>query len=394
MEIGGRLASMNKEKIRVGRVTFEFYPIIGGSVIHISELSRRINPHVDYQILIAPDFLGEYIDKFPFEVVRLPYSVRIASKKLRIPLLSFILYTIALAFKLISLSKRKKINIIHNHNIHTLPICIIVSKLLKIPVVHMSHGSNEGVSKFYGLIESIIARMFHPDHAIILDDGGLGPEKFCAIWRQRCTIVYHGIEEIPVNDISTNKKTVGRAEFRVGIIGNLGKVKRADLGIKMFYKFNKMLRQRISKLLIIGDGEERLYLERLTQRFGVSDRVIFLGKLPNSEVKSYLRGIDVILGTSTYSNMNRSIQEAMIAKKPVIVFRTPRIEKLINDRNGIIIHDTDEGAEMLVTLFLNPKLRKRYGHLARSSVVKSRSWERRVKKELNIYKTLIKRGRR
>jgi len=88
---------VNRE-ISVIRVVFEFYPIKGGSVTHILELSKQINPYLKSQVIIAPDFGGEcenFDRSFPIPVIRVRYPKFDLLKLLKIPALPLQLWSYA-----------------------------------------------------------------------------------------------------------------------------------------------------------------------------------------------------------------------------------------------------------------------------------------------------------
>jgi len=61
------------QRISVIRVVFEFYPIKGGSVTHILELSKHVDPYIESQVIIAPDFGKECKDfdaSYPIPIIR------------------------------------------------------------------------------------------------------------------------------------------------------------------------------------------------------------------------------------------------------------------------------------------------------------------------------------
>ena len=78
-------------EICVARVVYQFYPFIGGSAIHIQELSTKINFYLKDQIIIAPnlgDSCREFDENFGIKIIR----TRVLSLKFikRMPILPLI----------------------------------------------------------------------------------------------------------------------------------------------------------------------------------------------------------------------------------------------------------------------------------------------------------------
>ena len=78
-------------------------------------------------------------------------------------------------------------------------------KLLNLPVVGMLHGSCEAYSNSSGFYETMLARIFKPNHAFVLDDGSCAPNKFKSIWNGSVTVVNHAIDNNNLKNM--NKKS-------------------------------------------------------------------------------------------------------------------------------------------------------------------------------------------
>jgi glycosyltransferase involved in cell wall biosynthesis len=61
-------------------------------------------------------------------------------------------------------------------------------------------------------------------------------------------------------------------------------------GIRLLLEACKILKQekRSFELLILGDGPERAFLERLVREWGLTTRVQFLGRVPQSQIPQVL----------------------------------------------------------------------------------------------------------
>ena len=67
------------------------------------------------------------------------------------------------------------------------------------------------------------------------------------------------------------------------------------------------------ELLVLGDGPERVALERRAGELGVSDRVRFLGAGTRDDVIALFRAVDVGLLTSAWENLPHTLLEALAA---------------------------------------------------------------------------------
>jgi glycosyltransferase involved in cell wall biosynthesis len=238
---------------------------------------------------------------------------------------------------------------------------------------------------------------FKPNRGIILDDGSNANKKFTHIWSSKSTVVHHAIDtdiykKIPKRDDILGQLNLSNARFIILSTGLLGPIKNIDLAIKAFKIFSSSIENLNSYFLILGAGEMKEYLEELSHNLGLSQNVIFLGDIKSSNVIEYISIADVIVGTSLYSNMNRSIQEAMACEKPVVVFDSGNTRKLIRHmENGILIKpgDIEELSRQIQCLYKNPRLRYILGKNARETIIEMRSWDKRIKIELDVYKNLV-----
>jgi glycosyltransferase involved in cell wall biosynthesis len=69
-------------------------------------------------------------------------------------------------------------------------------------------------------------------------------------------------------------------------------------------------------LVIAGDGRERASLERLTARYELQNRVLFLGQV--AEVDALLAASDLLVHTSSVEGVSQVVIQALAAAKPVV----------------------------------------------------------------------------
>lgn len=82
------------------------------------------------------------------------------------------------------------------------------------------------------------------------------------------------------------------------------------------------------RLVIVGVGDERQALERLAQRCGVADRVVFAGAVPQVELCRYYSAADALVLCSSREGWANVLLEAMACGTPVVATRiwgTPEV---------------------------------------------------------------------
>ena len=85
------------------------------------------------------------------------------------------------------------------------------------------------------------------------------------------------------------------------------------MAIKIFEILSGIIKSSNVYLLIAGDGKLKDELIKYVENKKLQN-ILFLGSIAADEIPHYLSISDVVVGTSLYSNLNRSIQEAMALK--------------------------------------------------------------------------------
>ena len=155
----------------------------------------------------------------------------------------------------------------------------------------------------------------------------------------------------------------------VGFVGRLDPVKNLDFLLQVFAASAKEHKQ--FKLLIVGDGPERLRLEDLCRRYHIQSHVLFTGQKEN--ILTYLRAIDVFLITSFREQMPMTVLEAMAVGIPVVASSVGEIPYVVDNEVNGFVHSLDEGVKVFgfsLRLLLAPTQRKAFGMAARRKVVK------------------------
>ena len=112
-------------------------------------------------------------------------------------------------------------------------------------------------------------------------------------------------------------------EFILVHTSNFRKVKRTSDVIQIF----KLVSEKIpSKLLLVGDGQDRANAEQLCRELGISENVRFLGK--QEAVEEILSVSDLFLMPSESESFGLAALEAMACKVPVISSNTGGLPEL------------------------------------------------------------------
>jgi glycosyltransferase involved in cell wall biosynthesis len=111
------------------------------------------------------------------------------------------------------------------------------------------------------------------------------------------------------------KKYALEDKFIILYVGRLTILKRVDELIQALSR----LKDKNIALLVVGSGPERENLERQSKSLKIDDRVIFTGKVDDSELPDYYAACNVWATASRHEGFCVPIIEAMASGKPVIV---------------------------------------------------------------------------
>jgi glycosyltransferase involved in cell wall biosynthesis len=181
--------------------------------------------------------------------------------------------------------------------------------------------------------------------------------------------------------------------FTILTVARLVHWKGLRLAAKAFITFNNDFKH--TKFLIVGEGPEYGYLNKLFQKYGVSDQVIFTGTLSKIEFLKILPVGDVFLYPSFHHGQATVVLQAMIAGLPVVCLDCDAIGEMISNNCGIRIKPESpnqvvkELASALGRLAKHPQLRRQMGENAVNRIKQTYSWNIKGDEINHIYEKVI-----
>lgn len=124
-------------------------------------------------------------------------------------------------------------------------------------------------------------------------------------------------------------------------------------------------------LLIVGDGNDRPWLQRLAQDGGVADHVRFVGSVRDGELASYYHACDVFVMPSQKEGFGLVFLEAAAFGKPVVAGNHGGTPEIVQDGvTGFLVEHGDIGAlaDRVIRLLQSSALRARMGEAARRRI--------------------------
>jgi glycosyltransferase involved in cell wall biosynthesis len=122
------------------------------------------------------------------------------------------------------------------------------------------------------------------------------------------------IEQLKEEDVTELSENIFRDNFIFINIGRLIKTKNQEFLIKAFKEINNKYSN--TKLIILGDGELRIRLEKIIKDFNLTGQVFLLGNQKN--VYKYLNRSNCFISSSYKEGLGISAVEALNLKLPII----------------------------------------------------------------------------
>jgi N-acetyl-alpha-D-glucosaminyl L-malate synthase BshA len=302
------------------------YPTFGGSGVVATELGKALAREghqihfITYSQPSRLDFLNENL--FYHEVEFHSY-----------PLFEYPPYELALASRMVGVTKHEKLDLIHVH--YAIPHAsaaymakqILATEGIHLPVVTTLHGTDITLVGKDPSYEPVVTFSINQSDGVTAVSESLRQETY-----QHFKISKE-IEVIPnfidLTKFRKHKKEhfkraiCPRGEMLVVHTSNFRKVKRVEDVVRVF---NNIRKEIPAKLLMIGDGPERTPAETLCRELDLMEDVRFLGKL--EAVEEVLSVADLFLMPSEKESFGLAALEAMACEVPVISSNTGGLPEL------------------------------------------------------------------
>jgi glycosyltransferase involved in cell wall biosynthesis len=172
------------------------------------------------------------------------------------------------------------------------------------------------------------------------------------------------------------------------------------VGKLFYYKGVRYLLEAFSKLasdevclMVVGDGAERPNLTSMARRLGISNRVYFLGTIPDSLLPSTyaLANLVVLPSISRREAFGMVILEAMASGKPVVASAIPGVSDVVDHgKTGYLVppRDPERLSKAIDSVLQNPSNAARMGEEARVTARLRYDWEQVYSSYVSIYERL------
>ncbi|PKH51078.1 N-acetyl-alpha-D-glucosaminyl L-malate synthase BshA [Tenacibaculum sp. Bg11-29] len=299
------------------RIGIVCYPTFGGSGVVATELGMALadkGHEVHFITYNQPVRLDFFSHRLHFhEVVLEEY-----------PLFQYQPYELALSSKMVEVVEKHQLEVLHVH--YAIPHAyaaymakkMLEDKGINVKVVTTLHGTDITLVGSHPTYKTAVEFSINKSDEVTTVSNSLKEDTLRLFNIEKdIKVVYNFIDGVKYDNAhQTECKRIALAKPEEKIlthVSNFRPVKRTDDVIKIF---NEIQKEIPSKLLMVGDGPERLKAENLVNKFGLQDKVLFMGN--SREVEKILCYSDVFLLPSETESFGLAALEAMAASTAVI----------------------------------------------------------------------------
>jgi L-malate glycosyltransferase len=338
------------------KIGIVLYPTFGGSGVVATELGKALaeKGHEIHFITYSQPVRLETLRANIFF-----HEVQISEY----PLFEHTPYEQVLTSKLVDVVKYEKLDLLHCH--YAIPHAsaaymaqqILESQGIKIPYITTLHGTDITLVGKDPSFEPVITFSINKSTIVTAVSESLKQDTYNHFQITRPIEVVPNFICVQDYQLSENKKYKERyapnKEFIITHISNFRKVKRVQDVITIF----KLILDKgyNVKMLFVGDGPERAFIERQCREWGVCDKVMMLGNLKST--KEVLGISDVFLLPSETESFGLAALEAMASGVPVVATNTGGIPEVVtHGKDGFLSDVGDvEGMAANIEILMSSK---------------------------------------
>jgi glycosyltransferase involved in cell wall biosynthesis len=204
---------------------------------------------------------------------------------------------------------------------------------------------------------------------------------------EKIVVIYNAVEPVDgVEPLPVPLKT----PIKAVTVGRLIPLKRVDGLLEALKELPDL------GLVVVGDGPERLRLERRARELGVSDRVYFAGQRSKKEALGLMAACDLFVLNSVHEGLPHVVLEAMALGLPVVATAAGGTPEVVRDgETGLLVPLNGELTGTLKRVVNDYHLRQVLSQRARHWVCQNLSAEQMVKQtETVLLDTMRKRDNR
>lgn len=370
------------------KIGISCYPTYGGSGIVATELAMALASRGDEVHVLSyalPSRLSLASPRVFFHEVGVTHY----------PLFEYPPYSLALATKTVEVARHHDLDLIHVHYAVPNAVSAVLARQIlapqPLPVVTTLHGTDITlVGNDPNYLETTRFGIQESDAVTAVSDAlrvqthrQLGVDK-------PIDVVPNFIDPARFADASKGpgaRRWARPGEKLLVHISNFRPVKRV---LDVVEVFCRVLEKVPARLLLVGDGPDRVKVELTCREKGICHAITFLGSLPL--IEEVLVGADLFLLPSESESFGLAALEAMACHVPVIATSVGGLPEVVtHGETGFLydVGDVDSMADAALRVLSEDGLGARMGRAARRRAVEHFDQDRIVARYREIYERVV-----
>jgi len=314
------------------------------------------------------------------------------------------LYDPIVLIKLIKMIRKNRYDIVHTHTTKAGILGRIAARIAGVPViVHGLHGStfqafDSGLLNWLLFLFERLTGRFTDAYISVSGvlsekyiEKGIGKKNnhYTVYSGKELYKFYHARDKINYKE-KYEELGINVGEFLIGNVARLETRKGHKFLLDAFKNVVKEQKDGHVKLLIIGEGNKRKYLENYVEELNLGDKVIFTGY--RDDVEELMALMDIFVLTSLREGLPRVLVQAAAVGMPSVAFNVDGVPEIIKDNyNGFLVRPRDVGqlTNRIEKYINNKELVLLHGQKGREFIKDRWSIEGMVDRIDKIYQNLV-----
>ncbi len=382
------------EKLKIGLVIDTFYPMVDGVVIVVDNYAKQLSKYADVTVFCAGNRRSKKMEH--------PYKV-VYCKEVKLPGFDYPIPAPAFDPAFRKALREADLDVIHIHSPFMIgKYAAHVAKKRGIPLIGTVH-SQYYQDLYKATHNKRFARFLLKRHIVSVYD-------LC----DQCLAVNKSIQNLAVEDYGIQRPVavanngtdltllenyedareeinerygIGKDERVLLFVGRLNRIKNIFFLVDAFARL--LEKEDGYRLMFVGTGQDEEALRRRIRHLGVTERVIFTGKITSrEEMKKHYARADLFTFPSLYDASSLVQIEAASQKTPALLLRGARTACTVTDGvDGYLSEaDIDAYAEKIREIFAGPERHARISDAAQRDLAVS--WEKTVGESYALYRRL------
>jgi glycosyltransferase involved in cell wall biosynthesis len=239
-------------------------------------------------------------------------------------------------------------------------------------------GADKVIVLSKGLREVLIQLGVAEDQLVIVPNG-VDSKIFCPREKHPQVLKQYGLED----------------KIVIGFIGSIRRIEGLSLLIKNLHQ----IIDRFSniRVLLVGDGNEVVYLKKMVTDRKIDAFVTFTGRVDHDRILDYYSVVDIFIYPRIDARVNHKVTplkplEAMAMEKAVVASDVGGLSELVAEGENGLLFRTEDGDHLVrrcLDLIENPSFQKQMAKRARDWIVRNRDWSNVIKLYSDVYSELL-----